>query len=519
MADVLSAGGSAAPEAKRRRTTANNVATESVERMRTDTLHWAAANGLLLGADGPFAHAPCSLLPYPFPSSLFWQANSLAKPFNTLVDRVARDTEWLCTTVRSVVGHDEFTRRLLELCESTAAEGVVQPLQLGIYRSDYMIDKRSEDDAPRILQVELNTVSVSFPSLSSKIAKMHRQLVQRWGALPDKLMQPYMAQQPACLAALADEQRLPENASELGVAGALAAAHKEYLLQRKRSTDSISTTGALGVAVLMVVQPAERNVIDQRGIEHALWSEHRVPLIRMSLDEIETRGELHGQQRRLRIDGTEVSVVYFRAGYTPNDFPSEREWSARKTIERSMAIKCPSAPQHLAGTKKIQQVLAKPANLRRFVSEEQAAILRTCFAGLYGLDEDGGEAVDAIVQKACENPDDFVLKPQREGGGNNLYGEELSTALSEMGAAERASYILMDRIRPPTASVPLMRDGELDGGPCACELGVYGTILSDGSRVLLNESAGHLLRVKLDGVNEGGVCAGFAVLSSPVLYP
>lgn len=38
-------------------------------------------------------------------------------------------------------------------------------------------------------------------------------------------------------------------------------------------------------------------------------------------------------------------------------------------------------------------------------------------------------------------------------------------------------------------------------------------------QVLLNEQAGHLLRAKLADVDEGGVCAGFAVLSSPVLYP
>lgn len=26
---------------------------------------------------------------------------------------------------------------------------------------------------------------------------------------------------------------------------------------------------------------------------------------------------------------------------------------------------------------------------------------------------------------AMENPDRFVLKPQREGGGNNMYGDEI----------------------------------------------------------------------------------------------
>ena len=87
-----------------------------------------------------------------------------------------------------------------------------------------------------------------------------------------------------------------------------------------------------------------------------------------------------------------------------------------------------------------------------------------------------------------------------------------------MSAAERASYILMERIRPPSCPMPLMREGDLDGGGCTCELGVYGVGLTDGTRELANECAGHLLRVKLDGVDEGGVCAGFAVLSSPALY-
>jgi len=43
--------------------------------------------------------------------------------------------------------------------------------------------------------------------------------------------------------------------------------------------------------------------------------------------------------------------------------------------------------------------------------------------------------------------------------------------------------------------------------------------LGDGQRVLLNQMAGHLLRVKIATVNEGGVVAGYAALGSPVLYP
>ena len=81
-----------------------------------------------------------------------------------------------------------------------------------------------------------------------------------------------------------------------------------------------------------------------------------------------------------------------------------------------------------------------------------------------------------------------MLKPQREGGGNNLYGEEMARALGRMAAAERASYILMERIRPPTHALPLMRDGVLDGGECIAELGVFGVFLGDGRQVLLTHA-------------------------------
>ena len=92
------------------------------------------------------------------------------------------------------------------------------------------------------------------------------------------------------------------------------------------------------------------------------------------------------------------------------------------------------------------------------------------------------------MSAALAAPEAYVLKPQREGGGNNLYGEEMARALGRMDAAERASYILMERIRPPTHALPLMRDGVLDGGECIAELGVFGVFLGDGRQVLLTRT-------------------------------
>ena len=145
--------------------------------------------------------------------------------------------------------------------------------------------------------------------------------------------------------------------------------------------------------------------------------------------------------------------------------------------------------------------------------------MRTVFAGLYDLDVAAdASGVDAVVAAAVADPDGYVLKPQREGGGNNLYGAELRAALEKLAPSERAAYILMDRIRPPARDAVLVRDGKPLTGSCVAELGVYGAVLGDGAGALLHDvSKGHLLRQKFGDVDEGGVAAGFACLSSPAL--
>ena len=76
----------------------------------------------------------------------------------------------------------------------------------------------------------------------------------------------------------------------------------------------------------------------------------------------------------------------------------------------------------------------------------------------------------------------------------------------------------MDRINPPQRRATLVRDGAPIEGDCVCELGVYGTILTNGEGgTLFENTPGHLLRQKSLGVDEGGVAAGFACLSSPAL--
>nr|CAB3490442.1 unnamed protein product [Digitaria exilis] len=152
------------------------------------------------------------------------------------------------------------------------------------------------------------------------------------------------------------------------------------------------------------------------------------------------------------------------------------------------------------------------SELHRFLdNEEDIAKLRRSFAGLWSLDN------EEIVKSAIEKPDLFVLKPQREGGGNNIYGRDLRDTLIKLQKEQGeslAAYILMQRIFPKSSLTPLVRGGDCFEDLTISELGIYGAYLRNKDKVILNNQCGYLMRTKVSSSNEGGVAAGFAVLDS-----
>jgi len=220
----------------------------------------------------------------------------------------------------------------------------------------------------------------------------------------------------------------------------------------------------------------------------------------------------------------EVAVVYFRAGYGPGDYPDEHAWKARLQIERSNAIKCPTILTQLAGAKKVQQVLATPTSssspsiLTRFVKSDPTAIvdLQSTFTNIYPLDSSPAGLEARKLATDPEKCQGYVLKPQREGGGNNIYRSAIPPFLASLPETHWKSYILMEIITPPPVHNIILRNGVLEEGGVICELGIYGTCLWDqvSGEILHNEQAGYLLRTKGDKSEEGGVAAGFGSMDS-----
>ena len=517
---------------------------------------FSAANGLQVesspGAGGTsatgtrsYVTAPISLLPQAYPRDQFERATSLAGPFNVLVDRISRDGAFLKETHEDVRGVDAFTGKLLEMYEEIYlgerrgddwGRFARSADRLGIQRSDYMLHDCGDGDGHVVKQVELNTIASSFAGLASCVARLHSFAT---GRLDDELRPFLDGNERAVTGGVSEggDKGVPTSPAMTALPEAISVAYGRY----------VERHGAAGAVVVFVVQPGETNTVDQRLLEFALHDRHGIPVVRMSLAEVRERVTMDGSTGRLTFEGEasrkEIAVVYYRAGYAPTDYPSGydtssgggAEWLGREILERGACAKCPCLGYHLAGTKKVQQELARPGAVERFVpGAGDAAAIRSAFAGLYslGADADGGDgaAVREVLTGGAEGR--YVLKPQREGGGNNYYGREMVDVLSanctvtgegddarvEL-SAELGEYILMERLFPPQQLAVLLRNGRVEGtGMSISELGCFGTIVADGEgEVVHNEYGGFLLRTKFSGVDEGGVASGFATLSSPYL--
>jgi glutathione synthase len=236
----------------------------------------------------------------------------------------------------------------------------------------------------------------------------------------------------------------------------------------------------------------------------------------------------------------EISTVYLRTGYTSENYSGKIDFETRGYLEQTRAIKCPTIPLQLAGGKKVQEVLTQPGVLEHFLANEarwpgpsftadELAEMRETWMGMWSLDVNdnaisasSGSAEPLGVRRAREEALNLVLKPQRDGGGNNVYKSNIPAFLDSLAPEEREGWIAMELILPPPgAGNYLVRAGGAHEGiikaDVISELGVFGWSLFGSEEKDAEETVGWLLRTKSKDSDEGGVAAGFSVLDSVVL--
>ena len=439
--------------------------------------------------------------------------------------------------MESTGNSDDFVKRLLVLLQEViqrrkASKGEMLELGMMINRYDYFVCNSNNTPQPfrscavcgqynhirrrscegcgakgnkeksgvKVLkQVEMNTVAASFASLAGITWDMHNRFLEDGSGGEKRKM-----------------VDVGENHPVDGIVDSILFAHKLFLDRSRSEGDKtaeldesgVSNGGIKEAVVLMVTKPDEGNYIDQEILKYKC-TQRSLTMIRISMLEILERCHVDEESNHLVWgNGRKVSIVYYRAGYDPAEYASEDEWRARRLVELSNAIKIPDVATQLAGMKKIQQALTSENDLVCLVeNEREREMIQDCFAGQWQVDKESRI-------KALEAPEKFVLKPQREGGGNNLYGAELKKKLTSMKESEWNGYTLMERLRPTELQATLVRQGVAETDTVVSELGVYGVCVYEGEEIRHNSLPGTLVRTKFARQDDGGIVAGVAVLDS-----
>ncbi|XP_022084070.1 glutathione synthetase-like isoform X2 [Acanthaster planci] len=464
-----------------------SLETDTLDYLTDCSKHYALMHGILKRAVGSLdsseivTYVPHTLFPSPLPHGLYEVANQMQDSINILMLRVATDKEFLMTSLKSTIAVDDFTSRLMDLYQQVESEGLRKPISMCVVRPDYMVDTTGPELAFK--QVEINTIAAGMGGIGMQIADLHRYNV-----------------------GLCNEMKaeLAGNKAVMAIGEGAAKAWELY--------------GRPNAWVLFLVSSAEYNVFDHCWLEHTIRLYNpAIKVMRRTLTDVGQRATVD-QNRRLFMDGKEIAFVYFRIGYAPSNYPTKTEWKARLLMERSLAVTCPSINWHLAGTKKIQQQLSKPGVLERFLDDTEAiAWIRSTFVHQYdlGLTEEG----DAAAVIGIQNPERYVLKPQREGGGNNLYDSELKAELKRLsGKEERGAYILMEKIHGQVFKNYVVSGPRAhQASDMVTEYGPFGVIVSHGDQILLNKTTGYYMKSHSVNVAEGGISIGNAAMDSVAL--
>ncbi|KAK3714307.1 hypothetical protein LTR37_007893 [Vermiconidia calcicola] len=463
-------------------------------------VHGSLIKGIQFETESSVPSRPvgASILPTPFPRSSFEEACELQQAFNELYMRASSDPDWLYSILEPLMGHDDLFAALWETYIKVRGAGVAQNAVCAIFRSDYMLHKMSNDEEVSLKQVEMNTFSCAGACHADRIAAMQHHLAR--------------VKAPEAIT------KLGRSKNTQSIVNLLKTAHETY---------KTNATSDIPKCVLITVQPFNFNIADERPIEHGLW-DAGVPCYRCEWQNIRDRTILTEDRTLLfrppiGIVELEVSVVYHRAGYEIEEYDDQGR-EARLRLEMSRAIKCPDILTHLTGFKSVQQALIQEGAVERFLPPDEAAKVRKTFMPMQILDT---QAAGLEARKTALDPEravNYILKPNLEGGGHNVYRSDIAEFLKLRPQEEWHKYVLMRLIEPPPSTGTIVMPEALYHGAVVSELGILGTCLwqrrsGAGGELEIkhNEVVGWTFKTKPAGVDEMSVVKGYGVFDCPLL--
>lgn len=430
--------------------------------------------------DNCYESFPVSFLRANLSPEIYDKARSLNLVQNRLWMKMAFDLDFLLEETADLEKQDEFVARFTEIIRKMKQSKTACKFRYAISRNDFMVQEDS-----RFFQVEFNLIASSLGPISGRHYHSISRISTKFG------------DQPSPHSKKASFPSTGENEDFL--IQSMLAAHRAYGNPK---------------AILVYVCGREKNVFDIFSPAKRL-EEEGICMERYSLCDLYSLAQLNSETGALTVLGKEVAIFYFRDGYMPHQY-NENCWKARERIELSKAIKCPDVTLQLINMKYFQYVLNFEKAWKRFgFSEEEFRQSREMFCDIFTIRDfgmDRAKMTEYILSKG--GYETFVLKPQREGGANNFFGEQIKHEIETQTPEHLEAFILMERIHTKTYTNIHCNWSQVRVRPTMDEIGLYHHNLWENAQEVSQFPGGTLVRSKIGGVDEGGVGMGFAVINS-----
>ena len=462
------------------------------ENILQEIIMYLYTNGLIIKSiNGGVNHIPIMLTPSPIPKNIYEKIFFYQIAFNKIIDKLSNDQNFLEEILTPISEKDNFVKKNLEISKKLVNYEHKQKIKLGIFRNDYLFDKKQNF----LFFTEYNTIASSMGTFSDKMKKFYSYFSQKYTEIFKKY-----SEKEIPLEGFNNIEKFAESIYE-AIKLAFPQQYKESI-------------------IVFIIQKKETNIFDQYSLSDELYNKYKITSKRITLEEIKAKCN-QDENGNLTLDSQLISLFYFRAGYTENDYPNEESWLGRELIELSTAIKVPDINTFLTTFKIFQYELSKPQILMRYCHSELIIndILRF-FGGIYNIRDMSSEKVKELFSKIKAEPTKYILKPMKEGGGNNITGDKLKDIIPEEDSEISdliKNSVIVEKIESYEHEGLVIRNEKLKVQNSISEFSIYGIILTNENKLIINKSVSFLVRTKDKESIEGGIIEGAGAIDIPCL--
>ncbi|GAA4649349.1 glutathione synthase [Kistimonas scapharcae] len=462
-----------------------------------DAIEWSLLHGMALKtARDSATHCAFSFAPTLIQQERFELLKAIVPLMGKLIHGVSEDHEFLREAISPLCNADPFFASLLALHQAIHHGPIpAERIPMLLMRTDFM------DDAERGPQlIEFNGIAAGMGPFGQRAHELHHYLGYQWPSVFQHWSED------------ASQELVPNHCIE-HLAKGIAGAAKTVRAQ----------SGETGQPLfIMVVQPDEDNVYDQHLLEEAIQQEG-VKTVRRTFRQLYDQLS-SGENQRLLLNGLGgVDAIYLRAGYQYCDYVAhdvdearccEALGKTRVMIEQHRVTINATVSQQLATSKRVQMLLSSMTieQLTAFgLTDDEATRIKPFLGEMRPVDH------EAIARFKHENPHDWVLKNQGEGGGHCVFNDAILPKLKSLKAEDYSAWSLMRRLHPRHRSQPalVVRRGEATTvDDLISEIGMFTLHLNGHSLTSEMGYAGYLIRSKPSSVTEGGVHSGQGAVDS-----